>query len=89
MAELTLKPRKAEYLNVHIGEKTFKIPLAGALTIKELEPLNTPEGTLAFLQKYIDDEETRDSLRRCDYDDITKAWIKESNRAAGKPVGEY
>lgn len=88
MAEFTLKPREADTLKLNIGDKSFQIPLADSLTPEEALPLNTQAGTIAFLQKYIDDEEIKASLRICDYNEITKVWVETSKKAAGRDPGE-
>lgn len=88
MAEFTLKPREADTLKLNIGDKSFQIPLGNSLTPEESAPLDTQAGTIAFFQKYIDDDEIKAALRICDYNDITKAWIRASKQAAGKDPGE-
>lgn len=88
MAQFTLRPKEVETLRLDIGEKSFQIPLANCLTPAEAAPLDTQAGTIEFLRKYIDDEEIKASLRICDYNEITKAWVEASKKAAGKNPGE-
>ena len=88
MAEFTLKPKEADTLKLNIGDKSFQIPLAGSLTPEEAAPLDTNTGTIAFFQKYIDDDEIKAALRINDYNAITKAWMDASKKAAGKTPGE-
>lgn len=87
MAEFTLRRKEAETLKLNIGEESFFIPLAGSLTPDEAAPLDTPEGTRAFFQKYLS-EELRDSLTLNDYEAITKAWVDASKKSAKKKPGE-
>lgn len=87
MAEFTLKPREADTLQLHIGDETFHIPLGGCLTPEEAAPLDTQAGTIAFFQKYLS-EDLKKVLTINDYNEITKAWIKESQRASKKKPGE-
>lgn len=86
MAEFTLKKKETKVLKVNIGDETFSIPLAGSLTPQEAAPLDTREGTLAFIQKYLSDE-VKQILVLDDYNEITQAWIKASNKS-GKSLGE-
>ena len=88
MAEFTLKQKEAETLKLNIGDKSFQIPLAGSLTPEEAAPLETNTGTIAFFQKYIDDDEVKSMLRINDYNEITKAWMDASKKASGKKPGE-
>lgn len=88
MAEFTLKPREADTLKLNIGDKSYQIPLGNCLTPAEAAPLDTQAGTIEFIRKYIDDEEIKASLRICDYNEITKAWVEASKKAAGKNPGE-
>ena len=86
--EFTLRPREADTLKLNIGDKSFQIPLAGSLTPEEAAPLDTNTGTIAFFQKYIDDEEIIKALRIDDYNAITKAWMDASKKASKKSPGE-
>lgn len=88
MAQFTLRPKEVETLRLDIGEKSFQIPLANCLTPAEAAPLDTQAGTIEFLRKYIDDEEIKASLRICDYNEITKAWVEASKKAEVKNPGE-
>ena len=87
MAEFTLKPKKAKTLKVNIGEESFHIPLAAYLTPKEAAQLDTAKGTQDFFRKYIS-KEVADELTIDDFNQITQAYIKESNKVSGKTVGE-
>ena len=86
MAEFTLKKRPPKVLKVNIGDETFSIPLGGSLTPEEAAPLDTREGTIEFIQRYLSDE-VKAVLVIDDYNEITKAWIKAS-KEAGQDLGE-
>lgn len=87
MAEFTLRRKEAETLKLNIGEESFFIPLAGSLTPDEAAPLDTPEGTRAFFQKYLT-EDLCASLTLDDYEAITKAWVDASKKRSKKKPGE-
>lgn len=86
MAEFTLQPPVKKVLEVNIGEETFKIPLAGSLTPKEAAKLDTPAGTIAFVQQYLSDEVAQ-ILTIDEYNAIVRAWM-DASRQAGEVVGE-
>lgn len=87
MAEFTLKRKEASTLKLNIGEDSFQIPLAGSLTPEEAAPLDTQAGTIAFFQKYLSDD-IKAVLTIDDYNEITKAWVSASKKAARKTPGE-
>lgn len=81
MAEFTLKKQEAKTLRLNIGDKSYQVPLVGSLTPAEVAPLDTPVGTRAFFNRYLD-QDVVDSLTLDDYNAITKAWVaacKEDN----------
>ena len=83
--KLTTKIRRT--LAVEIGEDVYQLPLAGSMTPEELEGVNTFEGTVAFIRAHIPAEITAGFTIE-DYNEITAAWAKESEAAAGVPLGE-
>lgn len=87
MTEFTLKKREADTLKLNIGDESYHIPLAGSLTPSEAAGLDTGEGTIAFLNKYLPKEIT-DALTVNEYNEITHAWAEASKKASGKTVGE-
>ena len=87
MQEFTLKKKEAKTLRLNIGDESFQIPLAGSLTPEEAVTLNTAEGTIAFFNKYISPEITKE-LTVDDYNEITEAWKNATRKASGKTPGE-
>lgn len=86
MTEFTLKHKEAKHLKVNIGEESCLIPLQISLTFPEARGLETPEGTYAFMAKYIP-KELLETLRIEEYNQIVQAWKKESEKS-GKKLGE-
>lgn len=82
-----LRPRKIKKLNVQIGDKTYGIPLAEALTLEEAAKLNTVEGTRAYINRFIPAEVAR-TLTIGDYNDITAAWVAASGETKHESAGE-
>lgn len=89
MAKFVLQDRKraVKVLEVEIHKKTYKIPLASTLSIKTVKSLNTPEGTMAFMEQYIPTEVV-DELTQEEFNDIVNAWSEASNDDSGQTVGE-
>lgn len=84
LVEFTLKKREKKTLKVNIGDESFQIPLAGSLTPEENAKLDTGDGTVAFLRRYLSDD-VNAFLTVDDYNEITAAWIKASKEAKGNP----
>lgn len=80
MAEFKLKRRQLETFNLDIDGKIYEIPLAEGLTPEEASPLDTAEGTRAFFNSYLPGDVVK-TLTVADYNDITNAWVKASNKA--------
>lgn len=86
MEEFTLSKKPTKVLKVNIEDETFSIPLAGSLTPEEAAPLDTPAGTVAFIQKYLSKSAIK-KLTIDDYNEITAAWTTASGKG-GKTPGE-
>lgn len=87
MQEFTLNKREEDWLALHIGEKTYKIPLATSLKLDEAAAVEDMDGAVAFFRRYID-EDVADALTLGDYSDIVRAWTDASKKAAGITPGE-
>jgi len=88
MAMLKLGNKKVKTMSVDIGGDVYKIPLAGSMSIKDLNLAETAEGTLEWLKKYIPDDVV-DSLARDDYNLLVNTWAEESKKDSdGASVGE-
>lgn len=87
MAEFTLKRSEEKTLRINVGDDSFEMPLQGSLTWKEALSLETPQGTYAFLKKYIPDKVFND-LKVEEYNAIVEAWKTESLKHTGKTSGE-
>jgi len=88
MAMLKLRNKKVKTMSVDIGGDVYKIPLAGSMSIKDLNLAETAEGTLEWLKKYIPDDVV-DSLARDDYNLLVNTWAEESKKDSdGASVGE-
>ena len=77
MAKFVLEETPTKVLEVVIGEKSYNIPLVGALTFKEAASLESAEGTRAFIEKYIP-KKVLDPLTIGQYNSIVEAWKTES-----------
>ena len=87
MAEFTLKHVEPKTLKINIDDNSFHIPLQGSLSFKEARTLETPEGTYAFIEKYIP-AEVLEPLAIEEYNQIVSAWKKESEKVSRKKLGE-
>ena len=87
MTEYTLKRSEEKTLRVNIGDKSFTLPLQGSLTFKEATLLATPEGTYSFMKKYVP-KEIMEDLKIEEYNQILSVYRKESEKQAGKSLGE-
>ena len=90
MAEITLgQKNRIQTLKVNIGKNTYSIPLAGSLTIAEMEKFRNDEDGFTFFGKYIPVEVLK-SLTMDDFKNLSNAWKKESETSGESdiPVGE-
>lgn len=89
---ITLEERakKVEVMEVHIGEsgKGFSIPLASALSVKDINRITTKKGTLEFMLEQIP-EEYQDQISYADLITIMKAWVEASKQEGNISVGEF
>ena len=88
MREITLgNANKLKTLKVNIGEKTYSVPLAGSLTISEVQELSVKEDGYTFFEKYIP-KKVLNSLTVDDMKALTEAW-KEASAGDSQPdMGE-
>ena len=87
MREITLGNRKEiEVLKVNIGEESYTVPLAGSLSVKEANAINSEEKAVAFLQKHIP-KKVLENLTVDDLNALVNAWYGESTKNGAK-VGE-
>lgn len=82
MAELTLKKREPEWLALHIGDKTYQIPLATSMTPKEAASVEKMDGAVSFFSAYMD-EEVADALTFADWKVVIDAWTEASKKHLG------
>ena len=88
MAEYTLREREADWLTLHIGENSYRIPLTTSITLGEANSVRTPEGVIAFFQKYVG-EDVINSLTVDQFKEMTDAWKSASDKAKEGPgLGE-
>lgn len=89
MKEITLggQPKEKKYLRVNIGDDHYDVPLGGMLKPRELADMDTPEKTLAFLEKYIP-KKVVENLCMDDYNVLVRAWADETKESSGVSVGE-
>lgn len=87
MKEFTLKRSEKKEFKVNIDGKSYVLPLSVSLPIKEIKALDTAEGTLAFIHKYIP-AKVIESLTQEDYNSIVNAWVAASKEESGLSVGE-
>lgn len=89
MAEITLggKSRTISTLKVNIGEKSYDIPLAGSLTLDQIEAFKNGEDELAFFGKYIPNKVMK-SLTTMEFKQLNDAWKQASEEETGVKLGE-
>lgn len=87
MKEFVLKRHESKKFKVEIDGEHYEIPLSGGLTTKEVKTLDTVDGTLSFVKKYIP-EEVVDSLTQDEYNELVKAWGEASKSESGLTAGE-
>lgn len=74
MPNITIQPKKViEYLNVNIGDETYKIPLAKYLKIGEASKLDNNKAIIDFFKTYLS-EEVVNALTFDDLAEIAEAW---------------
>lgn len=74
MPDITIQPKKViEYLNVNIGDETYKVPLAKYLKIGEASKLDNNKAIIEFFNKYLG-EDVVNNLTFDDLTEIAEAW---------------
>jgi len=89
MKEITLggQPKEMKTLRVNIGDDHYDVPLGGMLKPRELTAMDTPEKTMAFLEKYIP-KKVVENLCMDDYNALVRAWSDATKESSGVSVGE-
>ena len=87
MTEFTLKPIEEKTLRINYNDDSFVLPLQGSLTLEEANMLATPEGTYAFMKKYIP-EKIMSILKLEEYNMVVRAYREASEKNSGKKLGE-
>ena len=88
MREITLGNAKTlKTLKVNIGDKTYSVPLAGSLTLSEVQQLSEKEEGYTFFEKYIP-RKVLESLTVDDMKALTAAWKEASADDSQPDVGE-
>jgi predicted RNase H-like nuclease (RuvC/YqgF family) len=73
MKEITLKSNEIKVLKVNIADKSYNIPLAKSLSLKEARAMKDDEDGLAFFAKYIP-MKVLESLTVEDIANLANAW---------------
>lgn len=88
MKEITLgSAKEIKTLKVNIGKKSYSIPLAGSLTIAEMQKFQQDENGFIFFKRYIP-EDVINSLTMDDFRALSEAWKEASAGDGNLPVGE-
>lgn len=89
MEKLVLgKKKAAAVLKVEIAGKAYSVPLAGSLTLKELNELKGDDNIgSTFFGKYIPDEVISE-LTLDDFKALNDTWKKASEKTSGVELGE-
>lgn len=88
MREITLGAKKeVPVLKVNIGDKSYPIPLAGALTPKKIAALNTEAKTINWFKQFIPTE-VAEELTINDWNELITAWGEASREDSGMTPGE-
>lgn len=87
MKEFTLKRSEKKEFKVNIDDKSYILPLSASMNINDVKKLDTPEGTLEFIEKYIP-KKVIDTLKQEEYNSIVNAWVKASKEVANVSMGE-
>ena len=85
--DLNNKAVEVEVLEVNIGEATYKIPLGGNMTMKQVESIQQMESINDFLKDYIP-EEVLEELTIVQLTAIIKAWNDATQESVGMTLGE-
>lgn len=89
MAKIVLgKKKTVQTLDVEFGDKTYKVPLAGSLTIAELQALREGEDDgFTFFERYLP-KEVISALTLNEFKELNALWKKESQESSGVDLGE-
>lgn len=85
--DLNNKAVEVEVLDVNIGEATYKIPLGGNMTMKQVESIQQMKSINDFLKDYIP-EEVLEELTIVQLTEIIKAWNDATQESVGMTLGE-
>lgn len=85
--DLNNKAVEVEVLEVNIGEATYKIPLGGNMTMKQVESIQRMKNINDFLKDYIP-EEVLEELTIVQLTEIIKAWNDATQESVGMTLGE-
>ncbi len=85
--DLNNKAVEVEVLEVNIGEATYKIPLGGNMTMKQVESIQQMKSINDFLKDYIP-EEVLEELTIVQLTEIIKAWNDATQESVGMTLGE-
>lgn len=83
MVEATLKRRDDELLKLNIGDESYQIPLATALTPDEAAEMKTEEGLKGFFRKYIPEDVTK-TFKIGEWTDLCIIWKDASEKYASE-----
>ena len=89
MAKIVLgKKKNVQTLDVEFGDKTYKVPLAGSLTIAELKALQDgADDGFSFFERYLP-AEVVSALTLDEFKKLNALWKKESQEVSGVNLGE-
>lgn len=87
MTEFTLKPIETKTIKINYLDESFELPLQGSLIFEEANLLATPEGTYAFMKKYIP-EDIMKKLKLEEYNMVVRAYREASEQTLGQKLGE-
>lgn len=85
--DLNNKAVEVEVLEVNIGEATYKIPLGGNMTMKQVESIQQMKSINDFLKDYIP-EEVLEELTIVQLTEIIKVWNNATQESVGMTLGE-
>lgn len=90
MNEITLKGKSDEVkvLKVNIGDKSYNVPLAGSLSIREMRAMRDgTEDGFAFFEKYIP-KKVIEALSMDEFQTLNEAWKNASFEKTDTSMGE-
>lgn len=90
MKEITLKGKSdsINVLKVNIGKKSYSVPLASSLSIREMRSMRDgSEDGFDFFGKYIPDE-VLETLTMDDFNALNEAWKNASFEKTDASMGE-